>query len=43
MGMCLYDNDKKSYIRLYDFNDVLSGKEPKELLQIDASKDYIVT
>ena len=41
--MCLYDNEKRSYIRLYDMPSILKGEEPKMLLQIDASKDYLLT
>jgi WD40 repeat protein len=41
--MCLYDNEKRSYIRLYDMPSIMKGEEPKMLLQIDASKDYLLT
>lgn len=45
---CLHDVDKRSYLRLFEFSDILasgvsSSNEAKCIQQIDGSKDYLYT
>jgi translation initiation factor 3 subunit I len=48
---CMYDHEKRSYIRIYNFKDLLTGVEKgvcagadvKEIQEIQGSKDYLFT
>jgi hypothetical protein len=41
--MCLYDHEKRSYIRTYNFDDCLKTDTPKEINEIQSSADYLFT
>lgn len=41
--MCLYDHDKRSYIRTYNFSDCFASDTPKELCEIQSNADYLFT